>query len=169
MMRAGRCSRRGNAILEFTLVSIPLIFFIISIVELSRGMWIYTTLAHAIKKGTRYTAIHGAMCATASATCPVTIGGVAAVIHTNATGLDTSQLSVVLQSAHTTQNCSPLSACLGNSGAWPPATDNDVGQNVAITATYPYRSALSMFWPGAGAVRMGSFTLGAKAQEEISF
>ncbi len=154
---------------EFTLICIPLIFFTISIVELSRGMWIYSTVAHAIKSGTRYTAIHGAACASMSSACTVTVADVAAKVRNSGTGLDATQMSVVLKSAHTTLTCSPLSTCLGNSTAWPPSTDNDVGQSVSISGSYPFRSALAMFWPGAGGMRVGMVNLGAKSQEEITF
>jgi len=162
-------SRKGNALLEFTLVSIPLIFLLISVVELSRGMWTYSTLAHSIKRGVRYVAVHGASCASASSSCPVTIGDVAREISTGATGLDAAQMSVVLKSSSATQNCSPLSTCLSNAGAWPPSTENDVGYSISISATYPFRSALSMFWPGVGGQHFQPISLGAKSQEEISF
>ena len=58
-MQQHESKRRGNSMIEFTLVGIPLMFVLISIVELSRGMWIYHTLAHAVKEGTRYTAVRG--------------------------------------------------------------------------------------------------------------
>ena len=41
-----RNRERGTTLLEFTLVGIPLIFLLISTVEISRGMWQYHTLAH---------------------------------------------------------------------------------------------------------------------------
>ena len=47
-------SRAGNATIEFTLVGIPLVFVLISTIEMARGMWIYHTLAYAVKEGTRY-------------------------------------------------------------------------------------------------------------------
>src|SRR5215467_11012301 len=52
-------NRRGNAILEFTLVGIPLIFVLISVVEVARGMWVYHSLAYAVKEGVRYTIVNG--------------------------------------------------------------------------------------------------------------
>ena len=45
---------RGNATIEFTLVGIPLVFILISTIEMARGMWIYHTLAYSVKEGTRY-------------------------------------------------------------------------------------------------------------------
>src|SRR5580692_423319 len=50
---------RGNATIEFTLVGIPLVFVLISTIEMARGMWIYHTLAYAVKEGTRYAVARG--------------------------------------------------------------------------------------------------------------
>src|SRR6185295_9073071 len=55
-------SRRGSAMIEFTLVGIGLIFVLISIAEMSRGMWVYHTLAHVAKEGNRYAIVHGRNC-----------------------------------------------------------------------------------------------------------
>ena len=49
--------------LEFVLVGIPLIFVILSIFEIARGMWTYQTLAFAVREGTRYAIMHGKGCA----------------------------------------------------------------------------------------------------------
>ena len=54
--------RRGAVTLEFTLVGIPLLFTLISTVEMSRGMWMYQTQAYAISQGVRYLVVHGADC-----------------------------------------------------------------------------------------------------------
>lgn len=132
-------------------------------------MWVYHTLAYAIKKGTRFTIVHGQNCACASAACPVTVGAVAQTIRNGATGLDPGAIEVVMQSAGTTQTCRPLTSCLNNVTAFPPAPDNSIGLPVTISGTYPFRSGIVMFWPGAGAMRVGSVNLGAKSQEEIRF
>ena len=54
-----RANWRGNATIEFTLVGIPLVFVLISTIEMARGMWIYHTLAYAVKEGTRYAVARG--------------------------------------------------------------------------------------------------------------
>jgi hypothetical protein len=43
-----------------------------------------------------------------------------------------------------------LADALNDSTLWPPAAASGVGQPVTISATYPFTSAISMFWPGAG-------------------
>ncbi|MGA2135669.1 MAG: TadE family protein [Bryobacteraceae bacterium] len=170
-MKSPSVQRResGNAVLEFTLVAIPLIFLLISIAELSRGMWVYGTLAHAVKEGTRFAAVHGQACAQASSSCPVTVGAVATVVGNAAVGLDPGQISVTMAAGSATQNCAPLSACLTGAGAWPPAPNNGIGLPLKISGTYPFRSALSMFWPGSSPMQLAAITLGAQSQEDIAF
>jgi Flp pilus assembly protein TadG len=161
--------RAGNAMLEFTLVGIPLIFFLISVVEMARGMWIYATVEHAVKEGTRFAAVHGAACAQASSQCPVSLGSVAATVEQAAVGLDPGQFNLTLSAGGATQTCAPLSSCLTSTSTWPPTSNNAVGLPLKITGTYPFNSALCMFWPGASPTRFAGFNLGAESQEEISF
>jgi Flp pilus assembly protein TadG len=169
-MKSSRCrSQRGTAFLEFTLVCIPLIFLIISIVELARGMWVYNTLAFSVKRATRFAIVHGKGCADVSASCPVTVGDVAQMVRNAGPGLDPAKLVIVLKTSNTTHTCNPLNSCLTNTDTFPAAPDNNVGLPVTISGTYPFRSALAMFWPGAGAVRTGTVNFGAKSQEEVRF
>jgi len=167
MRRSQNC--RGNALIEFTLVCIPLIFIVISLVELSRYMWAYHTLAYAVEKGARFAAVHGEECVNYSSLCPVTVAKVAAVIRGAATGLDSRQLNIVLRSPASSVSCTPLNNCLGNAVRWPPSGDNSVGLAVQVAAVYPFRSAMSIFWPGAGKARVATVNMGASAREEIRF
>jgi Flp pilus assembly protein TadG len=167
-MRGRRKSCTGNAMVEFTLVAIPLIFVVISIVELSRGMWIYTTLAHAVKTGARYAAVHGNGCVSASSSCAATIANVAQTIADDSMGL-AGQMTVVMQTPHSSQTCNPISSCTANAGAWPPSGDNDVGTILTISGSYNFTSALAMFWPGAAKTGSSSMNLGATASETVAF
>lgn len=167
----GPGSRReaGSSLLEFTLIAIPMLFVIISTVELARGMWVYGTLAHAVKEGTRFAIVHGAGCAQSSSSCPVTLGAVATVVNQAAAGLDPAQFNIVLTAGGSSQSCAPLSNCLTSTTQWPASPNNSVGLPVTISGTYPFRSALSMFWPGSAAVEFTPVNLGAESQEEILF
>lgn len=51
--------RSGQAMVEFTLVGLLVTFVLISTFEIARTVWIYTTMAHAVKEGTRYAAMRG--------------------------------------------------------------------------------------------------------------
>src|SRR5579871_6311110 len=118
-MRTRKSHRRGQALVEFSLAAIPIIFLMISVEEMARGMWIYVTLAHAIKEGTRYGVVHGADCAQANSSCPVTVGQVASQIVHAGVGLDPAQFNVVLQTSSSSRTCAPLNTCLNVPTAWP--------------------------------------------------
>jgi Flp pilus assembly protein TadG len=169
-MTVPRKRRQGGAsLLEFTLVGIPLIFLLVSVEELSRGMWIYGTLQHAVKEASRAAIVHGQTCSEASASCPLTVGQMAAFIERAGVGLDPSQLTITLATANNTQSCSPLKTCESLTTAWPPSPDNSVGLPVTISGDYPFSSALVMFWPGAGKSKIAAVNFSAKSQEEIRF
>ena len=177
--------RSGNAILEFTLVGIPVIFLLISIFEIARGMWLYHTLAYAVKEGVRFAIVNGEDCA-AIPGCPVTIADIANHIRLAAVGLADTELEITLTSMRqsasqgavingTPVNCAPLRACLSRTSQpadlWPPAGGNRPKvDTVLISGAYPFRSAIAMFWPGAGGgMQFGTFRLPASSMEVIQF
>ena len=82
--------RRGNAIIEFTLVGIPLVFVLASSFEMARGMWTYHTLAYTIKEATRWSIVHGSDCFSGSQSCnhAYTQNDVATVIRNAGIGLE---------------------------------------------------------------------------------
>ena len=168
-MTPRRKRSNGQALLEFSLAAIPMIFLLISVEEMARGMWTYVTLTHALKEGTRYASVHGADCAQADSSCPITVGQVATQIRQAGLGLDAAQFNVVLQTATGTQNCAPLSTCLTSTTSWPAAPDNAVGLPITVTGSYPFNSMAAMFVPGSGTMKFGQITFSAASQEEIRF
>jgi len=177
----GRRARRGNAVIEFTLVGIPIIFVLISIFELARGIWIYHTLAHAIKEGTRYAVVHGNNCVAAPNTCAATIQMIAARIRDAGVGLEPGQLRLTFISSTRTIAENTLTAYLANTQCWPihatcacgPAAcdaGGSAGMDLTITGTYPFQSAIVMFWPGAGGgINFGTYVLPAASTDRIQF
>ena len=168
---------RGTSLLEFVLVGIPMLFLIISTVEIARGMWHYHTLSHAVRQAARFTIVKGQNCATTPNTCAVTIARIAQEIRNAGVGLDADSFTNVTFKAvsgrtitHTT-----LTQCLADNTQWPTtagATDAGaaVGADLEISAVYPFRSAISMFWPGAGTgTRFGTFYFPASSRESIQF
>jgi len=173
-MMKHRCS--GNATIEFTLVAIPLMCVLISTFEIARGMWIYHTLAYAVKEGARYTAVRGQ-----NSPNQIPLGGsgtsptlpLCSYITQQGPGLLPNQLTLSFTSfsgtlgPYTANNCPPTTI-------WPPtgtdALDNLPGQKIAITATYPFQSSILMFWPGApGGFAFPSVTFPAQASEVMQF
>src|SRR5438309_7053681 len=99
MSRRKRIRCRGNSLLEFTLVGIPLICILIATFEMSRGMWNYQSLAYAVKGGTRYAVVHGQDCGQPPNTCTVTISNIAGVIRSAGVGLPADLVTLTFTDA----------------------------------------------------------------------
>jgi len=169
-MSAYREGRKGNAMVEFTLVGIPMIFILISVFEMARGMWVYHTLAYAVKEGTRYAIVHGENCTIDPNDCEITVADVVERVRQAGTGLIPDELNLTLRSVAGDVVCNPITACLGDTSIWPPGGGaNSVGQQLSIIGTYPFRSALAMFWPGSRPVAFGVVNFPASSTEEIQF
>jgi Flp pilus assembly protein TadG len=168
MALRNRKEHGGTSLVEFTLVGIPMIFLLVSTFEISRGMWTYHTLAYGVKEGTRYAAVHGLTCATAPNTCTVTVAQVAQQVQNATAGLLSSQMNLTFTSLGGTFTCT-LANCLTNNAVWPAAPGNAIGSNIEIDATYPFQSAIAMFWPGAGTgvSTMGTINFPASSQDTM--
>jgi len=166
-----RNHERGSSMLEFTLVAIPIIFVIISILEISRGMWSYHSLVFAVKHGTRFASVHGQNCATAPNACTVTTGQIATLIRNMGAGLEATRTNLTFTSRAGSFTCR-LDNCVTRGDVWPPAASeaNLVGRNVEIQGTHSYQSLVTLFWPGAGGpMTFGAFNLPAASREQIQF
>lgn len=170
---------RGSAMVEMTLIGIPIMFVLISIFEISRGMWVYHSLAYAAKEGTRYASVHGLNCSTAPNTCTVTVANIATVIRNAGLGLEPDQLQVRMcascgvNASGTSDDTGfqTLSALLSNNTTWP--NPGGVGammhSRITFELRYPFNSALAMFWPGASRVQFGRYIFAATAAETMHF
>ncbi|MGD0362561.1 MAG: TadE/TadG family type IV pilus assembly protein [Bryobacteraceae bacterium] len=159
--------RRGNAIIEFTLVAIPLVFIQVSIVEICRGMWDYHSLAQAVKGACRAAATRGAGCAGSG--CAMTVGQIATTISGYAIGMPASALNVTLTSNAGSVSCNPLSSCAGSSTIWPPAGGNAAGSDIVISGSYNFTSMLMMFVPGTHGMQFSGVTFTAQSRQILLF
>jgi Flp pilus assembly protein TadG len=159
--------RKGNALIEFTLVAIPLIFIQISIVEICRAMWDYHSLAQAVKAASRSVATRGAGCAGNG--CAITVGQIATTISAYAVGMPSSSLNVTLTSNAGNVTCNPLSSCSRSSTVWPPAGGNSVGSDIIISGSYNFTSMLMMFVPGTNGMQFSGVTLTAESRQVLLF
>lgn len=167
-----RHSRRGSALAEFAFAGVPIIFTILSVMEVSRGMWTSSTLSYAVKEATRMAIVHGANCATPPNACAITVGTIARRVADSSQGLLTSQMSVTLLSTGdgVTIRCNPLSACLNNGSVWPAYPGNTPGSDILITASYPFQSPMGIFFSAFGNSTFGITTkLPASSRERIEF
>ncbi len=149
-----RNGRSGSATIEMTLIGIPMIFVLISIFEISRGMWVYHTMAYSVKEATRYAIVHGQNCVTdplnSGCASTATVAAVAQIIQNSGVGLDPNQVTLTFNPPGSTTAGETLTAALANTSQWPPTGLNQRGQPVSIKMIIPFRSTLAMFWPGAG-------------------
>lgn len=154
--------------LEFAVVTIPLLFAIISLWSMCMGMWQYHTLAEAVNVTARTASVHGAGCA--GKTCATTVETVAQAIAASAIGIPASQLNVTLTSSASTVTCNPVTSCYSNAAAWPSLSGNTaLTTQISIAATYQFTPAISIWAPGMGAHSFNAVTLGAKSTEPVVF
>ena len=170
-----RAKQRGAVTIEMTLIGIPMIFILISIFEISRGMWIYGTLSHAAREGTRYISVHGLTCQTAPNHCGIRQADIGDAIHNAATGMIDEQVSVSFLGLADDFTCTLKALRDGNcknaSVTFIPSTGgNGLGAPIRLTLTYPFISATSLFWPTTGnKLLYGGVTLPATSQDRIQF
>lgn len=170
-MSGTRRKHLGDTMIEFTMVGIPLIFILVSSFEMGRGMFLYHTLAHAVKAGTRYSVVHGQNCAIPPNPCTVSISQIAAVIQANGEGLPGDTTLTFTPPAGSATTCA-LANCIANytTGYWPPAGANSPQSKLKITGTYPFNSVIAVLWPGAARVNsLKTVTLSADSRENIQF
>jgi Flp pilus assembly protein TadG len=169
-----RNNRRGNATLEFTLVGLPLIFVLVSVASMAFGMYTMHTMQEAVEQGARYVITHGSTCSFGNNSCAITVGKIADRIASAAPGVINSSLNVTLIPNSGTANqttCYPVTACHGNSTAWPPSSnsDNSPDNDIRISADFTYTSPIAMFWPGAGFSQIGAITFHALSRQRLMF
>src|SRR5262249_31976998 len=132
-------SRRGATTIEMTFVGIPLIFILISVFEMSRGMWNYHTMSYAVKIGVRYAITHVRNCDPDSGTFnafTTSISAIAAKIQNASVGV------IPLNTKLTFTPGSAISS----------ATSCYMGSSSASTVSGPYGSlvgcgSLTGIWP----------------------
>jgi Flp pilus assembly protein TadG len=160
-------SRRGATMVEFTLLGIPTIFLFTSILTCSIDMWQFFTLSYAVDQTARYAATHGAGCASS---CTITRADVATYLEGQAIALSPSLTTMVLNDGSGAITCNPVTACPSGTSQFPSSGHNTAGTNtVTITVTYALTNPFAMFWPSAGSVRPGTFTVGGKSTQVVLF
>jgi hypothetical protein len=141
-------------------------FVLISLFELSRGLWIYHTLAYAAREGTRYASFHGRGCNSPN-TCSVTIGQITQVIKAAGLGLDRDAVTVTFTAADGSESGDTMTNQLSNTTAWPVASANGPGQIVKISLKYPFRTFLGALWSRGNTSQV--LYLPASSTEAIQF
>jgi len=188
-------ARRGQNLIEFTLVGIPIIFLLVSIFEISRGMWMYHTLAYSVKVGVRYASVHGFNCGPNSGlptvnTCqvkmgpssgnpadcnyavsppvaPATLPTIATVIWCAAVGADPNATTLTFTDLSGTSAACSLNACPATT--WPTNSGYHIGSPISIQIITPFNSMIAMFWPGARPTSFAATKLPASSWDTVKF
>ncbi|MBI5280498.1 MAG: pilus assembly protein [Candidatus Solibacter usitatus] len=130
-----RQSRRGSSMPEMALVISMFLALVFGIVDMSRAVWAYNTVAHLAGEGSRYAMVRGNASGAAA-----TADSVAAYVKGLSVGLPAANLTVTT--------------------AWSP--NNSPGSTVSVKVQYPFRYILPYVpW---GTVTLGSTSRSLIAQ-----
>lgn len=124
----------GQALVETALVLPILVILLVGLFDVGRAIWLSNTLATAVREGSRYGVVHGALSGSptgpgsASYTPPDTDTVITARVRTYATGVP-SNLTV--------------------QSTWPDGNANR-GSRIVVTASFPFTPILSQVFLGSG-------------------
>jgi Flp pilus assembly protein TadG len=168
-MTMRRRRQAGATMLEFVLVGIAMIFMLICLFEISRGLWAYHTLAYAIREGTRYAAMHGKDCA-APNTCTVTVGNIVTYMKNAGGGFDPDNTTLTFTPQSGSATSDTMTNLASSSTSFPPSGAYAPGNTVQITSKYKFKTVLAIMWFGGAPVNdSGTFYLSASSTELIQF
>jgi Flp pilus assembly protein TadG len=127
-------SDRAQALVETALVLPLLLLLIVGLFDVGRAIWLSNTLATAVREGTRYGVVHGALSGSptgpgaASYTAPDTDTTITAQVRNYASGVPNN---LTVQST------------------WPDGNANR-GSRIVVSATFPFTPILSQVFLGGG-------------------
>jgi len=160
-------NRRGNTLIEFTLVGIPVIFLTISVFSISIDMWEFHELPHAVEMTARYAATHGQGCV---GSCGITVANMVTYFEAQNISLLPSLVNVTFTDGSGSTSCAPLTNCAASSATFPNTSHNTPGvDDVTVYATYTLKNPIAMFWPSRAQGVWQPFTVGATSRQRILF
>lgn len=128
------CSDRAQALVETALVLPLLLLLIVGLFDVGRAIWLSNTLATAVREGSRYGIVHGALSGSptgpgsASYTPPNTDTVITAQVRKYAGGVPSS-LTVL--------------------STWPDGNANR-GSRIVVSASFPFVPILAQVFAGSG-------------------
>jgi Flp pilus assembly protein TadG len=138
MTPSWRGGDRGQALVETALVLPLLLLLIVGLFDVGRAIWLSNTLATAVREGTRYGVVHGALSASptgpgsASYTAPNTDTVITAQVRRYAAGVPSN---LVVQST------------------WPDGNANR-GSRIVVSASFPFTPVLAQAFIGTNTMRV---------------
>ena len=125
---------KGQALVETALVLPLLLLLIVGLFDIGRAIWLSNTLATAVREGSRYGVVHGAL--SGSPTGP----GSASYTPPN---IDTAITAQVRKYSGGVPNSLTVLS------TWPDGNANR-GSRIVVTATFPFTPILSQVFLGGG-------------------
>ena len=123
-----RSDDRGQSLIEFALVLPVLIILLVGVFDLGRAVMMSETLNTAVREGTRYAIVHGALAQSPSGPAPLTSTAVTAAVRQYTTGINTA---LTITPSY-------------------PDGNSYRGSQVIVTATTPFTPILSQVFTGGG-------------------
>lgn len=119
---------RGQSLIEFALILPVLMILLVGVFDLGRAVMLSETLNTAVREGTRYAIVHGALASSPSGPAPLTSTAIDTVVRQYATGIN-STITITI--------------------TWPDSNSNR-GSEVTVNATTPFTPILSQVFTGGG-------------------
>lgn len=141
LVRAALRREGGQALVEFSLVSLVFFMLIFGMIDVGRAVWNYNTLAQATREGTRYAIVHGANSSDPSGPVSDNENKIEDVVEKFASGLDLDELDVDV--------------------AWPNGANSD-GNPVTVTSEYTYQPIFNF-------LGILSFTMSSSSTMDITY
>jgi len=164
--------RGGNALIEFSLLGLPIIFITISIVAMGLNMWEFHNLAYSTESTARYISMHGYNCTQNGNSCKLYIQNYAQFFESQGLALDPSLVKVVFTDGSGSTTCNPVKNCATSSPAnnvyFPASGYDSMGSDITVTATYLLKNPIALYWP-PDTDRSSDFTVGAISKQRIMF
>ncbi len=135
-------AQRGSTIVEFAIVVIGLMLFILGIIEFGQALYTYHAVTNAARIGTRYAIVRGT---DAGSTCGSYTG--AACAATSAQIQAFVQAQAVLPSPGPTVSPSWSTASYYNPGTSCNSSTHGAGCLVSVQVTYPFHFNLPLIAP----------------------
>lgn len=124
--------RRGQSLVEFALISLMVVMLLFGVVEMSRLVLVYTTIANAARVGVRYAIVHGSNNSASLSAVQGVVNG-----YLSAATVYTANATVNVCYA---TSLSTYTSCTSSSGS--PGVP---GTAVTVSVSYPYNPITSYF------------------------
>jgi len=131
MKTSSKKRQAGQAAVEFALILLFLMVFLLSFIEITALLYTYSVLADSAKEGVRYGVVHGSLSSTCNgpgAGCDSGAAGVKAAVTSDATGSLSNTAGMTVTPSYPDGTSTPSS-------------------RVRVVVSYPYQPLFGLGWP----------------------